>query len=700
MKRLHRGNRDIRWIRGSIIKRFSINLTGRIKNFNLPKNKPLLPLFEAIVNSIHSIEERKQFNHSFENGIIIIKAVRDNQIPLPTMNDSLQEIVGFIIEDNGMGFNERNLNSFMESDSTYKADKGGKGVGRFSWLKAFEKASISSIYLDDGEFVKRSFEFSATNSEIDDSLVDSQESKENLTIVSLENYKPEYRQNLPKNSETIAIKIIQHCLVYFLSKDCPKIYFDDNSERFFLNKIFNETIKTDENEQSFSINGKVFTLLNVKMEEASLNGSKLFLCANNRVVDEKELDKSIVDLDKQIFEKHQFYYVGILTCEYLDINVDMNRLSFNIPDKGTDLVSDVSLDQIMEISCNKIEEYLKEYLEPIKEEKQQRIRKYVTDEAPQFRHLLKYMPAEISKIKPNLSDDRLDDELHQIKRKFDKNVKEDNKKLLEKLEKGFDSDYEYNQLFEKQISKISEANKAELANYVAHRKIILNLLENGIKKNDSDKFNKESYVHNLIYPMRTTSDDIDYENHNLWLIDEKLAYCSFISSDIPFNNDNKEERTDIMILDNPVAVSEDENDGSEFDTIVLFELKRPMRDDYSSSARVIWRCNKKHVVKGEKSCENKHIDVRVLYQDFINTFNAMIENKGYFMERWKQHLKSENILQRYKARQFIEIISNAERIESFDMDLYFKIIEKMTVFEGEKIIVTLLDGTEIECEIE
>lgn len=34
------------------------------------------------------------------------------------------------------------------------------------------------------------------------------------------------------------------------------------------------------------------------------------------------------------------------------------------------------------------------------------------------------------------------------------------------------------------------------------------------------------------------------------------------------------------------------------------------------------------------------------------------------------------------------------------MDLYFKIIEKMVVFEGEKIIVTLLDGTEIECEIE
>ncbi len=104
-------------------------------------------------------------------------------------------------------------------------------------------------------------------------------------------------------------------------------------------------------------------------------------------------------------------------------------------------------------------------------------------------------------------------------------------------------------------------------------------------------------------------------------------------------------------------------------------------------------------MKGEKGCENKHIDDRVLYQDFVNTFNTMIENKDYFMEKWKLHLKSDNLLQRYKAKQFIEIINHAKSIENFDMDLYFKVIEKMVVFEGEKIIVTLLEGTEIECEI-
>lgn len=44
---------------------FSINIQGRVKNFNLPKNQPLVPLFEAIVNAIHAIGERKSTDPSF-----------------------------------------------------------------------------------------------------------------------------------------------------------------------------------------------------------------------------------------------------------------------------------------------------------------------------------------------------------------------------------------------------------------------------------------------------------------------------------------------------------------------------------------------------------------------------------------------------------------------------------------------------------
>lgn len=34
---------------------FSINIRGRVKNFNLPKNQPLVPLFEAIELNINKV---------------------------------------------------------------------------------------------------------------------------------------------------------------------------------------------------------------------------------------------------------------------------------------------------------------------------------------------------------------------------------------------------------------------------------------------------------------------------------------------------------------------------------------------------------------------------------------------------------------------------------------------------------------------
>lgn len=142
---------------------------------------------------------------------------------------------------------------------------------------------------------------------------------------------------------------------------------------------------------------------------------------------------------------------------------------------------------------------------------------------------------------------------------------------------------EYVERFQKQVTKVSDANSSVLAEYIAHRKVIIDLLQAAIKRKDDGRFQLESYIHDLIYPMRTSSDDMPYDSHNLWLLDEKLAYCSYISSDIPFNNDRSEGRTDIMILDNPVAVSEGQNDGTEFDTIVIFEIKRPMRNDYTDA---------------------------------------------------------------------------------------------------------------------
>ena len=109
--------------------------------------------------------------------------------------------------------------------------------------------------------------------------------------------------------------------------------------------------------------------------------------------------------------------------------------------------------------------------------------------------------------------------------------------------------------------------------------------------------------------------------------------------------------------------------------------------------RIIWRCNGKYVVKGKKGCKSRHIDDRVLYQAFVDVFNVIVENRESFIRKWQESLARDNALIRYKAKQFIGILATAEPIHEFDEGLYFALVEKMTVCDGGRMVVSLLDGT-------
>lgn len=303
------------------------------------------------------------------------------------------------------------MQSFLVSDSTYKANIGGKSVGRFSWLKAFDSAYVDSIFKENGKLYKRKFQFNLSNPFIEDTLIECNDASDNCTIVTLKKYRPEYAGDVPKQIDKIAIRIIEHCLVYFLDPDCPQIEIKDNNDLISLNTLFQKRFRVSDNTTKFFINDIEFNLLNVKIEERAYPGNRLYLCANNRLVESKDLEKKIIDLDNQIYDRYGFWYVGILTSPYFDNNVDMNRLSFNIPESGRNLFNEISLDEIITVACEYIKNYLTEFLNPISEEKLERIQKYVTTTAPQYRHLLKYMPDKIKAIKPKLDDDSLDDAL-------------------------------------------------------------------------------------------------------------------------------------------------------------------------------------------------------------------------------------------------------------------------------------------------
>lgn len=618
------------------MKEFGINIKGRVRNFSLPENKSLIPLFEAVVNSLQAIEERQKLE-SFEGKILI---AIDREATLS--EDILGRIENITITDNGIGFNEKNFTSFLKSDSEYKHDLGGKGVGRFSWLKAFEKVNVDSCFSENKVFYQRVFDFSLNDEGVDDKLTCC-EREDYTTSVRLCSFLEKYKAHSPVGLDVIAIKLIQHCFVYFLDANCPKIILSDNIGKVLdLNEIFKNKVALEDGTEAFSILDKKFKLTKIRVDGDIINSHKLYLCANNRLVETKDLSKQIVNLDKALCAETPFWFLGVLTSDYLDENVDMNRLSFTIPEHIDDgFAPVVTMSKILGQAVEIIEKYLSDFLTPVAEQKKKRISSYISSQAPQYRHLLKYMSAELDDIKPGVTDEKLDSILYQLDRDFVLQTKKEGQQLVEDLKNDVTHLEEYKRRFEEHVARISDENKSILAKYVAHRKSIIDLFEFGMCRQSDGKFVKEEYMHNLIYPMRTTSDDIGYEQHNLWLVDERLAYFFFASSDIPFNDDRREDRPDLMLFDKSIALTETQNDGTAYDTVVIFELKKPMRGDLTTNSPIDQITNYMGKIQTNTVTDKNGRLIRTdehtkfyLYVvcDALESFRALLKNRYSFKE--------------------------------------------------------------------
>ncbi len=115
-----------------------------------------MPLFEAISNAIDAIDEHKD---GFLNHAIRIRLVATHYLAHQG-GDEVLVLDGFDISDDGVGFDDRNLASSQEAHTSSKVKVGGKGVGRFTFLKVFSNVHIRSVFQRQGETLLREFDFS------------------------------------------------------------------------------------------------------------------------------------------------------------------------------------------------------------------------------------------------------------------------------------------------------------------------------------------------------------------------------------------------------------------------------------------------------------------------------------------------------------------------------------------------------------
>ena len=141
----------------------TVNVAGQVGQIRLPTSKALWPLFETVINSIQSLEESDT-----KKKVIVIDALRPEHTQLKTgeqgrtIIEEQAHFEAFTVTDNGNGFNSQNHQSFLEAYSQLKVKKGCKGIGRFLWLKAFDKVTVDSIYYEGNHWYSRTFDFALT----------------------------------------------------------------------------------------------------------------------------------------------------------------------------------------------------------------------------------------------------------------------------------------------------------------------------------------------------------------------------------------------------------------------------------------------------------------------------------------------------------------------------------------------------------
>ncbi len=561
------------------------DLHGRVRNLGLPPSQlnALIPLFEAISNALHALDSR--FGREVaEQGLIRITINR-----YEADQDGNAAIRGFHIYDNGIGLNHDNWESFRTVDSPHKRMKGGKGIGRLSWLKAFESASVDSTYAIDDSFENRNFTFGLPiigSSPIQGLSIKAVECAETTgTLIGLNDYKDGYSVHCPRKADTVASRIIGHFLERFVSESVPTIVLADGVVEIDLTQFYkdnivsmtSEDISPDGSDESNPEHELTIKHILLRKSLKFQDGGKhwLLFAGDGRIVVDENIDSQIglglVGPDRDCV------YIGLVSGRFLDGHTNQERTTFTFPS--------VTMKSVHRDSVTRAKSYLSEYINDVRIAQAQTTQEVIRSN-PQFLSVTNDV-AEFARSHLGLSTHSEEDiylELSRQKLRMKRRVREDIKRLEGSSKEEIDDKV---QLIARAINL---ETKGSLAEYVIKRKEILDLLDNSLAYIDPVKrdYLREEIVHDLIVPIRSDSDKLDYEDHNLWILDDRLAFYSYFKSDKPFNtfldtSTSRSEADVAVVFDRSLALNREGGD----EPIIIVEFKKPGRNTYDGNSNPV-----------------------------------------------------------------------------------------------------------------
>lgn len=537
------------------------------------------PIVETIVNAIQAIEAGNP-----DNGRVDIVVHRSGQEEL---EGGKPPVESFTIIDNGIGFNDENRDSFDTLYTDHKIAQGGKGFGRFTCFKYFDDLIIESVFEGDGGRKKRAFKMGKqTDIIVNEAVEDCPEGEigSRVTLLKAKRHFPD------KKVKTIARTLVERLLPYFIDADyqCPEIGIaeEDGTGRIILNNFVSNQLAamikeipltsdqivlgSGDKEQTFQV--RVFKLFSPRNQK-----SKISLVADQREVTDTAIHSFVPEFVVEFFEEgstdsddrdRNYIVKAYVFGQYLDANVSLERGGFDFP-KGDDLLHPISQAEIEQAAADIARDALGDTITARQEKKRTQVRDYVEASAPWHRTIAEDI--DLSSMPYNPSPEQIETVFQ--KEKFGQEVAI--RQQVDRMLNETDVDGLKDGL-PKILDQISKTSRNDLIHYIALRKHVLTLFGKSFELTGDQKYPSEGTVHDIIFPRKGDTAATAYEDHNLWIIDERLNFTNFVSSDKPLDGGTT-ERPDLMVFDKPVLFRGD-NEAS--NPITVFEFKKPGRDDF------------------------------------------------------------------------------------------------------------------------
>ncbi len=254
-------------------------------------------------------------------------------------------------------------------------------------------------------------------------------------------------------------------------------------------------------------------------------------------------------------------------------------MEFDIPETpGTlDVINfPISIEEIKKGVTERSRVYLSKYLEIIDQQKKEKVHRFVSKENPALRAVPTYCPELYYDLEPNSSDEKINEILYKYKGKTEYEIKKQSNALLKTQPESIS---EIEDTYKETVDKLEAFQKDQLAGYMIFRKMIIELLDKKLQLNEEGKYPNEDIIHDIIIPRKRTTDELRYEDHNLWLIDERLTFHELASSDIPLSDTTTSKSTDRP----DVVVFSEMDDDRIAKSVSIIELKKPQRQSFNDN---------------------------------------------------------------------------------------------------------------------